>query len=302
VGGACKAGRCQRRKLAAEPAPVTAIAVDDHDVFWATDSTNDPSVLRRVPLDGGKVVEVAKLELPLRHALARDGVLYGCDQGGVVRVDGKGVVKRIFAGTERCLMLAADDAHLYSFGEDGIVRAHPFSGGEPTFVAERPSYMTTRIAIFGGYLYTNDEEGIGRVRLAGGALERIAKIEQATDVAVDAMNVYYLHGYVRDPAGAADGGDYSHLAYAITAQPLGGGAPRRLATRLLEGGGLVADGESLYFSMGGAYGAPVELQRIHVAKGEVERVDDGSPGAFAVGVRVIAWSDGEAHEIRALAK
>ena len=297
-GGACRAGRCGPFVLSNEAARVLALVVDDDEVRWVTED----SVLKTVALGGGAPTEVATLELAPADVWVHDDVVFVCDEGGVVRVGRDGRAARVFSGTERCVDLVGDDAHLFFVDDDGIVRALAYAGGEPRFVTKGRGGESGHLEVSGGFVYFGDGQGIVRAPLAGGSVERIVKTEEPLTFALVGDRLVTLEPYT-PPNAKNDPG--AHATFALFAKDLAAknDVPHRLALRLLESHGLVGDDRHAYFAEGGSYGAPVRIERADVVRGGVETlVDRGAPTIFALGDNVIVWHDEESHRVMALAK
>jgi hypothetical protein len=110
--------------------------------------------------------------------------------------DGSGVDQALVTGLNWPLWLAADDAHVYWAGSEGIGRANlDGSGATPGFVSVPGGYYQA-VAVDGSHIYwTDDVAGtIGRANLDGSDVEAdfITGGENPIGVTVDSGHVYWV--------------------------------------------------------------------------------------------------------------
>ena len=182
---------------------VRAPAFDGQNLYWSTSGGR----IRRVPLAGGEVTDVATVESQASTLVAEPGVLYASIPGGIVRIaEGATEPEQIISGavvTPTSLSLSnPPDDFLYwteigARGDDGLILRGPKtpSGGDVALLARRQT-LPSQLDVQDGVIWWATGGGtddIRRVPVDGGRVNDFASgDDKVGPPVVDGQSVYWI--------------------------------------------------------------------------------------------------------------
>ncbi len=192
-GGTCTNGKCGPVVIASGQPEAWSIAVDDTHAYWTT--WVNPGVVRRVPITGGAVQDLATgQKITNGIALNSTHVYWASEGSGVYRStkDGSSGPVLLWPGTQPIAVSATDSVLVWDTWDGAIWRANP-DGTAATKVAAG-NQNPNRIVTDGTDIYWVNWTG-GQVRsvpLGGGFVTEIATGQSGgLSVAVDGTHVFW---------------------------------------------------------------------------------------------------------------
>lgn len=244
-GGACDAGRCQPVLLVGGEIGVHAIAVDEAHIYWGYES--DAHLIRRARVDGTEVETLSTTEHAQPFMMVVDGThLYWTRRQGdhtVMRMPKTGGAEQILAAGSYPTGIAVDGEFVYWANywscqtcTTGDVRKVPLAGGTTTVLSDNEPFAAY-IATGGGMVIWSDEhveQHSGKIRAWSASGTETLAFKQGRPHFVTADGSYAFWTAPTDGT-------------VMRALLTGEGTPEALATGEVGPGGIMRDGDRLYW-------------------------------------------------------
>lgn len=183
-------------KLSAADFYVQDLVTDGQHVYWIEDPF---SLVRRVAVSGGEVVDLAAGSGPAGRVALDDAHVYWIDHWDTIRRIAKtgGAATTIAAGLPFLSDLAADGIRVYFSEQDsGEIRSVPAAGGGISVVGQGDPFSWNLLAVEGPALFAIGQTALRKFATSGGAAVLLARDLESevgfpNGVAADAGRVYW---------------------------------------------------------------------------------------------------------------